>query len=269
MSIATCSHLFFSTRAATLLRLKMSPTHSTSATLRTENIVMFFMQCVQEVLGNQDVFTQSCTNCNSVCALCQILSSYPKKNSFNKYLSLPPRCRKWIEAQAAQYITTLATRQVLTSSEPDFRLTASQELHYKQTMRGILNRAQTGHVKHPAAATTKEQTSAQLEVALQRPFQAKVKTKTKTLHSLSEIIRKHILQWENRKSDLGHGKKDLTRQLPPRSGTKSCTVDHIRHCGGHWKCKQEGTVVSSVQEWSPQIRFLLKGAQISAFQLKG
>ena len=138
MSIATCSHLFFSTRPATLLRLKMRPTHYTSATLRTENIVMFFMQCVQQVLGNQDVFTQICTNCNSACALCQILSSYPKKNSFNKYLSLPPQCGKWIKAQAAQYIMTLATRQVLTSSEPYFRLTASQELHYKQSMRGIL-----------------------------------------------------------------------------------------------------------------------------------
>ena len=61
-----------------------------------------------------------------------------KKKSFNKYLSLPPRCGKWIEAQAAQYITTLATCQVLTSSEPDFCLTASHKLRYKQSMKNIL-----------------------------------------------------------------------------------------------------------------------------------
>ena len=53
---------------------------------------------------------------------------------------------------------------------------------------------QTGHVKHPAATTAKEETNTQLEVALQQPFQSKVKTKTKTLHALSEIIRKHILR---------------------------------------------------------------------------
>jgi hypothetical protein len=119
--------LIFSTRAATLLPLEMRPTHYTSATLRrslaTENILMFFMQCVQEVLGNQDAFTQICTYCNSACALyCQILSSYKTKNSFNKYLSLPPRCGKWIEAQAAQDMTTLATRKVLTLSQNSIRL---------------------------------------------------------------------------------------------------------------------------------------------------
>jgi hypothetical protein len=74
------------------------------------------------------------TNRSSACALRQILSSY-KKKSFSKYSSSLPRCVNWIEAQAAQYKTTLATQS--TCSKPEFHLTASQGLHFKQTMRGI------------------------------------------------------------------------------------------------------------------------------------
>ena len=77
------THLFFSTRVATLLRQEMRPAQYTSATLRpplaTQNTIRFLTQCVQDVSGNQDVFTQMCTNSNSTCALCQILSSYKKK----------------------------------------------------------------------------------------------------------------------------------------------------------------------------------------------
>ena len=66
-----------------LLRLEMGFAQYTSATLRraltTENTIRFFAQCVQEdVLGNQDMITQMCTNCNSVRALHQILSSSKK-----------------------------------------------------------------------------------------------------------------------------------------------------------------------------------------------
>ena len=83
LSVATCSHLFFSTSVATLLRLEMRSTQYTSATLRcaltTENTIKFLAQCVQEdVLGNQDVFTHMCTNYNLARALRQILSSSKK-----------------------------------------------------------------------------------------------------------------------------------------------------------------------------------------------
>ena len=118
LSVATCSHLFYSTSTATLLWLEMRSAQYTSATLcralTNENTIRFLAQCVQEdVLGNQDVFTQMCTNCNSTRALRQIL----QKNCYCRYSSSPPRCGKWMEAQPTQYITTLATRKVLTRSQ--------------------------------------------------------------------------------------------------------------------------------------------------------
>ena len=108
----------------------------TSATLRraltTENTSKFFAQCVpKDVLGNQDMFTQMCTNCNSACAFHQILSS-SKKNSYCRYSTSPLRWGKWMEAQPTQYITKLATHKVLTLHENSSNCLARTSLQKKK-----------------------------------------------------------------------------------------------------------------------------------------
>ena len=74
---------FFSTSAATLLQLEIRSAQYAIATLRraltTKNTIRFFVQCVQEdALGNQDIFTHICTNCNLARSLRQIFSSSKK-----------------------------------------------------------------------------------------------------------------------------------------------------------------------------------------------
>ena len=110
-------------------------TQYTSATLRRaltiENTIRFLAQCVQEdVLGNQNVFTQMYMNYNLARALRQILSS-SKKNSYCMYSSSLPQCGKWMESQPTQYITTLATRKVLTLSQKSFDCLAGTPLQKK------------------------------------------------------------------------------------------------------------------------------------------
>ena len=178
-----------------------------------------------------------------------------KKNSFNKYLSLPPRCGKWIEAQAAQYITTLATRQVLTSSEPNSCLTASQELCYKQSTRSILKSSANMACQTPRRSKRKDKRSTRSCSPV--TFSSKDEDKDK---DTSPTLRNH-----QKTHSPTREQKERPRPWKKRLD-KSSTVDHIGHCGGHWKRRREGTVVSSVQDWSP---FILKGSQNLAFQLKG
>ena len=138
----------------------------------------------------------------------------------------------WIEAQAAQYITTFTTCKVLDLSQNSIRLPRRNAITSKAENYIKIQRKQ-------GTSNTPPQQQKKRQKRSNRSYKGKGKDKDTSLHSLSEIIRKHILRQENRESNLGHRKKDLTRQPPLGTGTKSCTVDHIRHRGGRWKRRGE------------------------------
>jgi hypothetical protein len=120
-----------------------------------------------------------------------------KKNSFNKYLSLPPRCAIHDDTRYSQS----------TYSEPEFHPTAWQELHYKQSMRSILKSSKQGTSNTPRS-NSKRRKKRSTRICSAATFSSKGEDKDKdTSLTLRNHQKTHSPTREPRECDLGRGRK--------------------------------------------------------------